>query len=70
MSKKQDIRRKARIESSAREEIARIKDGLSSCYTQFNNLSDPQLMDACIFEISALRAKYNYALQRAKEQLQ
>lgn len=53
----------------ARAEIGQIRDNLESAYSCFNSLSDPLLVDACIYEINALRVRYDHALRRAKESL-
>jgi len=44
-------------------EIGSIRDSLSDAYLQFNSTADPDTLDACIFEISALRSRYNTALK-------
>lgn len=67
-------KRKLRIMRSKREksvlaEIADIRSSLEGAYSSFNTISDPLLMEACIFEINALRARYDHALKSAKDQL-
>lgn len=47
-------------------EMLMIRRDLEQAYSRFDNLSDPLLMDACIFEINALRAKYNCAVHDLK----
>lgn len=47
-------------------EMRGIRRDLEQAYSRFDNLSDPLLMDACIFEINALRAKYNCAVHDLK----
>ena len=32
----------------------------------FNSVSDPAMVDSCIFEINSLQARYSYLLARAK----
>lgn len=39
---------------------------LEQAYNEFNNITDPLLMEACIYEINALRAKYNCAVHDLK----
>lgn len=43
-----------------------VRRELEQAYSRFDNVSDPLLMDACIFEINALRAKYNIAVHDLK----
>lgn len=48
-------------------EISAIRSSLDEVYTQFNNTTDSDALDACIFEISALRSRYNTALKHYRE---
>lgn len=48
-------------------EIGSIRSSLDEAYTQFNDTSDPDALDACIFEISALRSRYNTALKHYRD---
>jgi len=47
----------------AASEIENIRESLAEAYQQFNNTTDSDALDACIFEISALRSRYNTALK-------
>lgn len=60
--------RKAQQEEvkKAAAEMLLIRRDLEQAYSRFDNLSDPLLMDACIYEINALRAKYNCAVHDLK----
>lgn len=40
---------------------------INQAYGSFNNVSDGDLIDSYVFEISALQARYNYLLRRVKE---
>ncbi|MGI5936850.1 MAG: DUF2508 family protein [Oscillospiraceae bacterium] len=51
----------------ATEEIIGIRTSLAAAYSCFNNTSDPELTEAYIYEINALRARYDYALRRLKQ---
>ena len=44
-----------------RAEVQRVR-----AYNEFDNITDPLLMEACIYEINALRAKYNCAVHDLK----
>ena len=48
------------------EELDEIRDQLGEAYAHFNSISDPDLLDACIYQINALCSKYDYALRYAK----
>ena len=41
---------------------------LKEAYIRFDYACDSELIDACIFEINALKARSNYLLRRIKEQ--
>ena len=48
-------------------EIDTIRDSLNESYLQFNSTTDPDALDACIFEINALRSRYNTALKHYRD---
>jgi hypothetical protein len=39
---------------------------LGEAYASFNSISEPEILDACIFQISALRSRYDTAIRRMK----
>ena len=49
------------------DELRKVKDDLSNAYATFNNVREPELVEACVFEINSLQAQYAYYLRRAKE---
>lgn len=49
-----------------RAEMLGVRRELEQAYNEFNNITDPLLMEACIYEINALRAKYNCAVRDLK----
>lgn len=57
--------RSAELQRSV-DEVSGIRSALGEAYARFDGLADPELLDACIFEISALRSHYNSALRRQK----
>lgn len=50
----------------AGQELQTILNDLNSAYLRFNQVVDPELTDACIFEIRALRCHYSAMLQHTK----
>lgn len=65
-------RKKARI--AAQEErqqllegMADTRAGLNRAYAGFNLQSDPDLVDAYVYEINALQSRYSYLVRRIKE---
>lgn len=49
-----------------REELRLARQALQAAYDQFNYADDPVLVEACIYEIKATQARYDYLLRRIK----
>ncbi len=43
------------------------QNALNHAYTAFDYVNDPELTEACIFEIRALQARMNYLVRQIKE---
>ena len=43
------------------------QSALNNAYTAFDYASDPELTEACIFEIRSLQARMNYLVRQIKE---
>ena len=50
-----------------REELQQTNVALKCAYDKFNYVTEPELVEASIYEISALKARCNYLLRRIKE---
>lgn len=61
MEKNRISRAKKQERENAEMEISRLRDSLDEAYLHFNSTSDPDSLDACIYEISALRSRWNTA---------
>ena len=48
-------------------EISSIQDRLEEAYAYFNRTTDPDATEACVYEINALRSRYNTALKHYRE---
>ncbi len=48
------------------DELNLIRGSLNDAYSRFDNTTDPYAMDACIFEINALKSKYDCAVRNIK----
>ena len=48
-------------------ELSDTRFALSQAFDRFNNTTEPELVDACIFEINATQARYSYLLRVIKE---
>ncbi len=66
-SKRDERRRQYEAELTANQ-IADLRSSLDEAYSHFNRTTDPGALDACIFEINALRARYNNALRHYRQQ--
>lgn len=54
-------------EAQLQQELYSTGQALKEAYEKFNYVSEPELVEACVYEISALKARYNYLLRRIKE---
>lgn len=48
------------------EGMAQTKSMLNCAYAQFNEYSDPDLVEACVYEINALQSRYSYYVRQMK----
>ena len=48
-------------------ELSETRFALAQAYSRFNAVSEPELVDACIFELNALQSRYGYLLRLVKE---
>jgi len=60
-SKREQKLQKAEYRSCLNE-LNEIKMQLQCAYSAFNEVTEPELLDACIFEISSLKSRYNRAV--------
>lgn len=49
------------------QEIKMTKDALSAAYENFDNATDPDLIDCYIYQLNSEQKRYKYLLQKAKE---
>lgn len=54
-------------DTELRQELNEINRQLKEAYDRFNYACEPELVEASIFEINALKAKYDYLLRCIKE---
>ncbi len=48
------------------EGMRETRNQLNYAYAQFNAYSDPDLVDACVYEINALQSRYSYFVRQVK----
>ena len=62
----QERRRKQNLKRSQKE-FEQLSDAITQAYRSFNNTVDPVQMDACIYEINALRVKRDSVLREIRK---
>ena len=55
------------IRSELLGELEAARASLSDAYGRFNSAVEPELVDACVYEINAIQARYGYLLRLAKQ---
>ena len=48
-------------------DIEKTKIAIESAYSNFENVSDPDLIDCYIYELNAMHKRYKFLLKQAKE---
>ena len=49
-----------------RSELADAQGDLQQAYRQFNQAIDPELVESCVYQISAVKARCNYLIRAIK----
>lgn len=65
MTRKEEKRLKAEYNRRLKE-LCDIRLQLRRAYAAFDNTTDYDMMDACIYEINALKSRYNSAVVNVK----
>lgn len=50
-----------------REELAQTRYALEIAYSNFDNVTDPDLIDCYIYEVNAILKRYKYLIEQATE---
>ena len=66
MSKRKQKKARAADYNKAMQELNDVRSQRDDTYNRFNSVSDSAQLDACIYEISALKSKYNCAVRAIK----
>lgn len=49
------------------DELSGMRGTLDAAFARFDQSTEPELVEACVYEINAAQARYNYLLRRIKE---
>lgn len=49
------------------DELTDMRTALEDAYMRFNTTTEPELVDACVYEINAAQSRYNYLLRLIKD---
>jgi len=49
------------------DELNALRAALSAAYTRFDTTTEPELVDACVYEINAAQSRYNYQIRLIKD---
>ena len=52
---------------SLREELAQTRYALEIAYSNFDNVTDPDLIDCYIYEVNAILKRYKYLMEQAAD---
>lgn len=48
------------------DDLTQTKNSLDIAYQNFENATDPELIDSCIYEVNAIQMRYKFLLTRVK----
>lgn len=65
-SKRKLEKQRRAVIKQGKERLAAIDTALMSAYATFDNISDPVLTDACIYEINALRSRRSSVIRELR----
>ena len=49
------------------DELTAVRADLDGAYRRFDQTCEPELVDACVYEIAAAQSRYNYLLRAIKD---
>lgn len=64
---KRERKLRQREQEMAKAEIGELRDRLFDAYAFFDRTTDPDVLEACVYEINALRSRYNTAFKHYRE---
>ncbi|NLG03855.1 MAG: YaaL family protein [Clostridia bacterium] len=64
-SKKRSLSIEEKAHLDIMRDIAITKSALDSAYSNFDNVTDPDLIDCYIYEVNAVQKRYKFLLEKA-----
>ncbi len=49
------------------EELLQTRNALAAAYSNFENVTDPDLIDSCIYQVNSVQKRYKFLLDKARE---
>ncbi len=65
---KKDEQKRCEEQKELLEAFHKTQEALNQARIDFNFVSAPELIDASVYEINSLQARYNYLLRRLREE--
>ena len=53
--------------SALKRELSSTRAALSQAYSRFNYTVEPELVDACVYEIRSIESRYSYLLRALRQ---
>ena len=47
-------------------ELLQTRNALAAAYSNFENVTDPDLIDSCIYQVNSVQKRYKFLLERAR----
>lgn len=48
-------------------ELTQTRNALAAAYSNFEYVTDPDLIDSCIYQVNSAQKRYKFLLERARE---
>lgn len=48
-------------------ELLETRNALAAAYSNFENVTDPDLIDSCIYQVNSVQKRYKFLLDKARE---
>lgn len=54
-------------EDELKKQIAQVQQEIKYAYGRLDMVTDPDMIDSCIYELKSLQSKYNHLIQKIKK---